>query len=46
MKEEGEKQLQVKEDLKSSHTVSSKSTGKDTKDTKKSPKSPTKKKGI
>ncbi|XP_042731295.1 LOW QUALITY PROTEIN: sperm flagellar protein 2 [Lagopus leucura] len=45
VKEEGEKQLQVKEDLKSSQTMSSRSTGKDAKDTKKSPKSPTKKKG-
>ncbi|XP_072215653.1 sperm flagellar protein 2 [Excalfactoria chinensis] len=42
---EGDKELEMKEDLKSSQTASSKSTGKDTKDTKKSPKSPTKKKG-
>ncbi|XP_031464294.1 sperm flagellar protein 2 [Phasianus colchicus] len=42
---EEEKQLQVKEDLKSSQTMSSRSTEKDAKGTKKSPKSPTKKKG-
>ncbi|XP_021234980.1 sperm flagellar protein 2 isoform X4 [Numida meleagris] len=45
MKEEGEKELEVKEDLKSSQTMSGKSTEKDAKGTKKSPKSPTKKKG-
>ncbi|XP_040512458.1 sperm flagellar protein 2 isoform X5 [Gallus gallus] len=45
VKEEGEKQTEVKEDTKSSQTISSKSTGKDAKDTKKSPKSPTKTKG-
>ena len=38
VKEEGEKQTEVKEDTKSSQTISSKSTGKDAKDTKKSPK--------
>ncbi|XP_040398128.1 sperm flagellar protein 2 isoform X2 [Cygnus olor] len=47
MEEEKEQQLDLKEDLKSSQTMSGKATGKDAKDTKKlSPKSPTKKTGL
>ncbi|NXK55383.1 SPEF2 protein, partial [Chauna torquata] len=46
MQEEKEQQLELKEDLKSSQTMSGKAAGKDAKDKKKlSPKSPTKKKG-
>lgn len=45
--EEEHQQLELKEDLKSSQTLSGKAAGKDVKDTKKlSPKSATKKKGI